>query len=217
VASDASPNNRSSLKPVSDIAGLILAAGASSRMGRPKALLKNSVGASLLSGQVELIRDSGIDRVGVVIGAHADEILETHPELDVVWIENKGWEVGQFSSVQIGLKELVEFTRTGIVILPVDVAGVNPSTIRAIIESALINPHIQVIIPEFEERGGHPIYLSHQFCNDLVGVEPSSEDARLDMQIKKTDQVLRLPARDPAITRNINTPEEWALVRSTLL
>ena len=131
------------------------------------------------------------------------------------WIENHKWKNGQFSSIQSGLKILSKLTKTGVILLPVDVVGVKLEVIRTIIEAALVNKHLQVIAPEFEKRGGHPIYLSNHFCNHIVSVDLTSKDARLDMQIRKTNGTMRLPLNDPAIIRNINTPEEWRKVLDT--
>ena len=81
MASDTSTNSPAT--SVTDIAGLILSAGASSRMGMPKALLKYNDGSTLLSSQVKLMKEGGISKVGVVIGANSNTILDAHSELDV--------------------------------------------------------------------------------------------------------------------------------------
>jgi len=200
MASGTSKNN---------ITGLILSAGASTRMGEPKALLRTNDGRTLLEKQIYIMKESGINDIGVVVGADSRAIMDAHPKSDIHWIENLNWELGQFSSIQAGLKELIPLTEGGIILSPIDVVGVKPATVRTIIETALINPYVQVVIPEFEERGGHPIYLAHQFCDDITKVDLSSEDARLDMQIRKSDHLMRLPTQDPSIIGNINTPNEW--------
>lgn len=200
------------MKPSNKIVAIILAAGASSRMGAPKALLKCADGATLLSSQTALLKNSGCDEIAVVVGSGADEIKKLHADLQVTWIENRSWKLGQFSSVQAAIRWSLSSGITGVLILPVDIAGVRGSTVKGIIESAAANNYTDVIIPEYDGRGGHPVYLPQEFCVMLAAADPHS---RLDREIEKSKQIRRLPVDDPLIARNINTPEEWNLFLST--
>ncbi len=195
--------------PITDIAGLVLAGGAGSRMGGPKAMLDCGDGRTLLERQVELLRDGGTSGIAVVVGAEAIAIRERHPQLPVRWVVNEAWERGQFSSLQLGLGDLTAVTTTGVLVLPVDVVGVRAETIAAIINTALANPHLAAIVPEYEDRGGHPLYLSHDCFERLSVLDPSDDEARLDRQLRGLHQVMRLPVNDAGVVRNVNTPAEW--------
>lgn len=193
------------MKPSNQTAGLILSAGASERMGFPKALIDQD-GTTLLEKQAETLKAGGCAEVHVVIGADAEKIRARHPKAAVKWVENKDWQRGQFSSLQTGLVSILATNACGVVILPVDCAGVAPFTVAAIIETALRNPHLKAVVPEYKNEPGHPIYLSRMFCEYLVRLDPMQEEARLDLQIKGVREIISLPVNDPYVTVNMNTP-----------
>jgi molybdenum cofactor cytidylyltransferase len=197
------------MKPLHSIAGIILAAGASERMDSPKPLLAFPDGTTLLASQVQLLRSAGCSEVAVVIGAHAQKIRSSHQGIEVTWLTNEHWEVGQFSSIQVGISRILQTEATGAIILPVDTAGVSHSTVQAIIDTALRNPHLEAIVPEYGEEGGHPVYVSKGFGETLARIDPRDEAARLDIQLRGAKYVMRLPVNDPHITSNINTAQDW--------
>ncbi len=195
--------------------GIILAAGAGSRMGGPKALLRFDDGATLLERQCGMLLEGGCSRIGVVIGAAAPEIRLAHPAIPARWLLNELWEQGQFTSLQIGIKGMHATESDGAVVLPVDVAGVSDAIISALIDAAICNPHLDAIIPEYNGRGGHPVLLSSRFCELLAGLDPSDERSRLDVQMAANKNTLRVPVGDPHVVKNINTPDEWESYRKT--
>ncbi len=197
------------MKPISDIAGVILSAGASTRMGRPKAMLRFPDGVTLLARQFELLHDAGCAGVFVVVGASAADIRAAHMDLDAHWVVNDAWETGQFSSIQAGLSEAALASSDGILLLPVDVACVAAATIEAIVETALRNPHLDAVVPEHDGRGGHPVALSTRFAEKLLELDPASPQARLDRILAGTKNLVRLPVSDPRVAANVNTPAEW--------
>lgn len=201
------------MDPVHNICGLILAAGASKRMGAPKALLCFDNGKTLLARQVELLSNATCKEVIVVVGAHEDDIRAAHMGLNVCWTVNKQWQLGQFSSLQAGLKEAVKAGYDGTIVLPVDVVGVAPSTVEALIETALRNPHLMAIVPEHGERGGHPVYLSRQAFEKLIDLDPNDKDSRLDIQLERMEETMLLPVSDPNTVRNINTRDDWERIK----
>lgn len=69
------------MKPSNPIAGLVLAAGASERMGSPKALLEFPDGTSLLTRQVETLKEGGCTNIFVVVGTDAEKIKSRHQKL----------------------------------------------------------------------------------------------------------------------------------------
>src|SRR4051812_38630365 len=88
------------------VAGLLLAAGAGRRMGRPKALVRDETGLSWLLRGVEVLRKGGCDAVTVVLGAAADEarVLLDGQDVDVVVADD--WEQGMGASLRAGLAGL---------------------------------------------------------------------------------------------------------------
>src|SRR5512146_1464553 len=87
------------------IAGLVLAAGESSRMGRDKALLEYR-GRTFLENIIHALREAGIARVVVVLGYHAEEIRQNTDLQNSEVVINQDYRSGQTSSLQAGLRAL---------------------------------------------------------------------------------------------------------------
>ncbi len=145
------------------IVGILLAAGASTRMGSPKALVATRDGSFLSRGIRHLW--SACDQVVVVLGSNARKIQESveqefatlvergelHQELaaahrhgaeglEVHFIDNPDWRKGMYSSVRLGLKEALRAKPAAVLLLPVDHPIVKPKTIgvlSAMIQSAI--------------------------------------------------------------------------------
>lgn len=181
-------------------------------MGKPKALLEFSDGETLLTKQASLLRDAGCEPVVVVVGATADDIMRAHPHIDVSWCINEYWELGQFSSLKTGVAHVMHHDIDGTLILPVDVVGVKPSTVAALIGAAGREPAPRAVVPTFGGKGGHPVYISLAFCREIIKKGLSDGDARLDKMLRGSGKITHLPVADANVTRNINAPEEWRAV-----
>ena len=120
------------------IPGVVLAAGRSSRMGRPKALLPASPDGETFVGRiVRTLRDGGVDDVVVVAGGMAAEIERVlaqadHPPRVVL---NPTPERGQFSSLQVGLRAVDRPGVSAMLVTLVDVPLVSAGTVAALLDA----------------------------------------------------------------------------------
>ena len=110
-------------------AGIVLAAGASSRMGFPKALLPTADGVPLAMRQIQLLKDSGCFKTILVLGSEAERIRKALPPCESA--VNPDWPSGRFGSVIAGLRTVAE--ADGVLILPVDTVGVRCSTLQLLL------------------------------------------------------------------------------------
>lgn len=181
-------------------AGIVLAAGASQRMGRPKALLCGPDGVPLAAQQAEVLRRGGCNWVAVVVGSEADRVRSGLPG-GLATVENPRWAQGRATSLQTGAGAFPE--ADGVLFLPVDAVGVKPTTIRALLAAAETNPS-HVWRPVHNGVTGHVLWVPRVWVAELQRLP---EDARVDEWAKPLAQ--ELDVDDPAILRNVNTPQDW--------
>lgn len=119
------------------IAAIVLAAGASQRLGRPKQLIELD-GETLLNRTIRLAREAGADPVLVVLGAHFAEICATLPLQDVVLALNDEWESGMASSIRAGLRALAacDPQAAGVLLLTCDQPRLTADHLRALLTAS---------------------------------------------------------------------------------
>jgi molybdenum cofactor cytidylyltransferase len=211
--------------------GLILAAGASARMGQPKALLRLDAlqGARcLLADQAERLLRAGCDRIVCVLGAQAESIEEARawewdrtepPAAQIVIAHNPQWTLGAFSSLQCGLHALRALRASGpgsergggrdrergAILLPVDVPGVSREVFQRLLDAAGATPAPEAVVPVHGGRGGHPVWLAPATLDRIAHKPPGS---RLDHLLRGL-RVARIEVADARVALNVNTPEDW--------
>jgi molybdenum cofactor cytidylyltransferase len=180
------------------VAGLILAAGESTRMGSPKALLEFR-GETFLDRLIGLFSEF-CTPVVVVVGCEAERIRGgvRRPE-HVVFAENADYRLGQLSSMQCGLRMIPE-TAEGVLFTLVDHPDVQPSTIAAL----LAPPRALLSIPRFEGRRGHPMFFSRELAPEFLALPPDSQ-AKLVVN-RHIDRARWADVDDPGILHDVDDP-----------
>jgi molybdenum cofactor cytidylyltransferase len=151
------------------VAGLILAAGESKRMGSPKALL-DFRGETFVDRLIDLFSEFCAPVV-VVVGCEAERVRSgaRRPER-AIFAENRDYRLGQLSSMQCGLRA-IPGTVEGVLFTLVDHPNVQPSTIRALLDP----PGPPLAIPRFQGRRGHPIFFSQELIPEFLALPPDSQ------------------------------------------
>ncbi|MCU1277947.1 MAG: hypothetical protein JWM53_1493, partial [bacterium] len=148
------------------IAAVVLAAGASTRMGEPKALLRTPDGRRYVEAIADSARAGGCDRVVVVLGPPHGESIRTAlpPAVATAW--NAAPERGMLSSVQAGLAALSAEVDVALV-WPVDIPFVDAATVRALVVHSGT-----IVVPVHNDRGGHPLRLSRAHFAEVMTLDP---------------------------------------------
>jgi molybdenum cofactor cytidylyltransferase len=116
---------------------------------------------------------------------------------------------GQFSSLQVGLQEVLNRGRDAAIITLVDRPPVNAATVqllRCALESA--PEGVWAVVPEFSGKHGHP-YLAGRELMEAFLQAPPTASAR-EVEHRHRDHIQYVEVRDPFVALNINTPEDYA-------
>jgi len=150
-------------------AGLVLAAGAGTRFGQPKAPVV--IGSErLVDRAVRVLSEGGCDPIVVVLGAWVGDV----DGADIV--VNDAWPEGMGSSLREGLRSLTE--REGIdaaVVTLVDLPGLTAEAVRRIVAAS---PGAPVVQATFTGERGHPVRLSRELWQQAIDVARGDEGAR---------------------------------------
>jgi CTP:molybdopterin cytidylyltransferase MocA len=191
------------------IPAVILAAGASTRMGRPKALLPiGREGETFITRLVRTFCDAGADDLVVVVGAHADGVSEAVARMPVFArvVENRAYERGQLSSLVAALDVVDRPGVQAVMAMPVDMPLVTRATVRALLDAYRERPHL-VVRPALGDRHGHPVIFDRALFAELRRTD-FSIGARAVIAAHPRD-VLDVPLTDPGAFQDIDTPEEY--------
>lgn len=207
------------------IYGIVLAAGASSRMGQAKAAMPfGQTGETVLSRIVSTILAGGVPHVVVVAGAHIDAVRHAMPRYEprARVIEHPGWEQGQLSSLIAGLDAIDQPLLEGALVTPVDVPLVTPFTVAAVV-SAWRRARAPIVRPVDAAtsrsaggpRHGHPVIFDRSVFDDLRTADLNI-GAKAVFAIHR-DRVLNVEVKDPGAFEDIDTPEDYERLRSWVL
>ena len=185
------------------LAAVILSAGASSRMGRPKALLPYREG-TFLEHLIEVTRHPRTGATRVVLGAGA-EVIQAVAKLDPsVVVLNPDWEQGQLSSIRAGLRSLEGIDTDGIVLCPVDHPLVSERLVSELIER-FYEDKKAIVLPTYKGRRGHPVIFSAALYGELLAAS-ADKGARAVVWAHATE-VLEIPTDEEGVVLNINDPD----------
>lgn len=181
--------------------GVVLAAGRSSRMGTPKAVLPFE-GSTVVQTVVSKLYDGGCDVVRVVLGHHAGLVapLLLHSRAEIVL--NSEPDRGMISSVRIGVRP-EEAVVARWLVLPVDMPFISPDTVRELLSASRQAPN-DVLVACCGGRRGHPILIPRGPALQVL----ESAERLSDLLRREGVAVKEVETGDPGVLRDIDTPED---------
>ena len=184
--------------------GVILAAGLSSRMERPKPLL-NVGSMTFLERAILTLRAAGCRRTWVVVNATEDGTAEAARKHDVEVVLNAQPESEPVDSVRLVLEQLPDDV-AAVVVLPVDLPLISEETVTAVVRSFRENPG-RLILPFHNGVAGHPVLIGRDLFGDIM-TRPLEEGLRsLIMESARTLREVKVV--DPGILIDIDTPDDY--------
>jgi molybdenum cofactor cytidylyltransferase len=188
-----------------DIAAVVLAAGASTRMGRAKALLPLDTGDTFVGHVAKTLLNAGAGRVVVVSRSEWSDIAALLPAERVDVVINPVPERGQFSSLQCGLS-VVPSTATAVLLALVDVPLVKADTIRLLIQAQRLR-YADVVRPERAGRRGHPVLVTRAVAEALLAADSTETTRSVLSRFAAT--TIDVPVDDEGVFADVDTPEEY--------
>jgi CTP:molybdopterin cytidylyltransferase MocA len=186
------------------VAAVVLAAGAASRFGSPKALARLE-DRPILEHVLDTVREAGIEQIVVVLGTAADEIEEGIRWLDERLVRNPDPRFLS-SSLQVGVDAAaaLEPPPRAVVIVLGDQPRTRPEVIRALVVAARASEE-PVVVPRYADGGGtNPVLLK---ADAFELVDEATGDRGLGPVLEaNADLVLEVPV--PGSNPDIDTPED---------
>ena len=189
------------------VAGVVLAAGGSTRMGTPKALL-DADGATFVARLAGTLHRGGCDPVVVVASSEAGPVAAEAVRAGVRLAVNRGGEGGQIGSLRAALADLraLDDPPAAVIFTPVDNPAVAAGTIRTLIRG-WERSQAAIVAPSYRGKRGHPVLadmtIAHEFLEDGL-----AEGARTVVR-RDPARVLELPVPDPGTLDDIDTPRTY--------
>jgi len=187
------------------IVAIVLSAGESRRMGRPKALLPIG-GVTFLEQIVSAVKSSRVGEIIVVLGHNAEAIRSKIGDLPARFVINPDYARGQLSSLHVAIHALDAEKVDGILVHLVD---------QPFLDSALVNRMIEkfyeskkaIVVPAYKGRRGHPVLFSKRLFQELLDA-PLDQGAKAVVQAHP-EETLEIETDDERVALDIDTPEEY--------
>ena len=210
------------------VAGIVLAAGSSSRMGPERnKLVEPIAGRPLVAWPVDALLEAGVDPVLVVTGYEAERVRSALGGKDCRFVHNEAGSEGMGSSLARGMRELLALwpPLEAVLVCVGDLPGLRAKHVTTVIEAALearvapdandersTIPPTALVVPTHANRRGHPVLFGSRYFADLARVTGDEGARSILTQNKHSVKPIELDT--PAILADIDTPADLAEARS---
>jgi len=196
---------------LTQIAAIILAAGASTRFGQPKQLLDwGSVPLLAHVGDVAL--SAGLEPVIVVLGCQAKAVRAALDALSVQIVTNWRWEQGMSTSVQVGLAALPPEAQAAI-FLQCDQPLITADLLRALVV-CFEETGAAIVHPTTAGRRSTPVLFARRLFPELAAV--SGDEGGRSLIARYADDVATVEVAEPDVLADIDTPADYERLQSAV-
>ncbi|RZU75015.1 nicotine blue oxidoreductase [Micromonospora kangleipakensis] len=161
---------------LSKVAGLVLAAGAGTRYGGPKALVRADDGHLLVEHAAATLRTGGCAPIVVVLGAKSDWVRGEARLADVSLVDNADWKSGMGSSLRAGLAALADADVDGVAVLLVDTPDIGPEAVRRLVVA--VDGPGALLTATYGGRRGHPVIIGRDHWAGVAALATGDVGAR---------------------------------------
>lgn len=191
----------------STVAGVLLAAGTSSRYAESNKLLEPVDGEPMVRRSARTLLDADLDSVTVVLGYDADRVRDALADLDVAFVENPDYETGQASSLRRGVEHLQNVGDVDAAVFALgDMPFVDSSSVEALVatfdatgRSALATGH--------EGQRGNPVLFAAEHFDALA--DASGDIGGRSVLLGSGDAAI-VETGDSGVLRDVDRPDDLA-------
>lgn len=199
-------------KTTDNIGLILLAAGASKRLGKPKQLLQFQ-NETFLKRSVKIALDSVCHPIIVVLGANAEKLTDEIKEFDVEIVENKEWENGMGTSIQIGMKRFLENypNASAVVSMVCDQPFVSVDLIEQLVKVFRLTG-APIVASAYGETVGVPALFSRRIFQELMLLKADNGAKKIIYEHRKN--VVKIPFE--AGVTDVDTEQDYLnLIKSS--
>lgn len=190
------------------IAAVVLAAGQGKRFGSAKQLAEFD-GAPIVRRAVEVLMNSEVGRIVVVVGFQAEDVRHALVGMPVSFAYNSGWQQGLASSVKVGLEALGSDVEGALFYLA-DQPCVRPDTVDKLLKAFRQHPG-SIALPVYQGKRGNPAVFHRRFFGELASLQGDVGGREVIRQWPQA--VVEVPVEDPGVLLDVDTPEDLAAIR----
>lgn len=188
------------------ISAIVLAAGESKRMGRPKQLLEWG-GKTLLRHVLKSLLSSAADEVILVLGHEAEAIKKSLPAFPIKIAINPDYRQGMASSLRQGLLAMHPGSDAFLVLLA-DQPGIGPEIINRLIqEFQRADPGRGIVRPVYRGRPGHPVLIGARYLQEALQLQ--GDVGARQILMNHPEDILEIDVDQDAVLEDIDTPEDY--------
>lgn len=191
------------------VGAIVLAAGGSARMGRPKQLLPID-GQPMVRRVTEAVCELGLAQVVVVVGAQAGAVTHALEGLPVEITLNEGWTLGLSGSMKIGLRALEPEVQGALLILA-DQPALTPDLLQMLVTRYQVT-RAPIVAPVFRGRRGNPVLFDRMLFPELLAVEGDQGGRKVITRYK--EQVESVEVDQAAVLLDVDTQQDYEQVQT---
>jgi molybdenum cofactor cytidylyltransferase len=189
---------------MNDIWAIILAAGESKRMGRPKMLLPFN-GSTMIETVIRNVSESKVDKILVVLGAERDAISDKISKLNATCCQNEDYKDGMLSSVRCGFIHLPADYKA-VLVFQGDQPLITQNAINTVID-AYLSSGKGIVIPVYNTKRGHPLLLDIKYRKEIEKLTP--DEGLRSLSNKFPEDVLEIETSESGILRDFDTFDDY--------
>ncbi|MEM7376514.1 MAG: nucleotidyltransferase family protein [Pseudomonadota bacterium] len=187
------------------VAGVLLAAGESRRMGETNKLLLPVDGHVLLARSVALLAQSELSPQMVVLGHRLEDSAPVVSQEGVAFVINAQYSDGQQSSVRAGLRA-VAHDADAVLVMLADLPRLQASTLSALHAAVQSAPEADAWVPAYKHTWGNPRVIGRPWCRALLADPALTTRALFE---RHPERVVVVPVDDAGILQDLDTPDDY--------